>query len=211
MTEAGECARIAAVVLCAGRSSRAHPVNKLVTLVDGSPLAAHAVDAALSAPVYEVIVVTGHQASKLRDALGDRPVRYAHNPQYETGMASSIRVGLSALGSQMHGALICLADMPAVGAPTLRALLGAFEHSGRENICVPVVAGRRGNPVLWPRWAFVHLESLTGDVGGRVLLQAHAARVQTVPFEDDGVLRDLDTQQALAAHGSVNEGQRTRW
>ena len=52
----------------------------------------------------------------------------------------------------------------------------------------PVVAplyrgGRRGNPVLFDRAAFAKLAALTGDVGGRALLDSYGDRVQHIPID----------------------------
>jgi molybdenum cofactor cytidylyltransferase len=184
------------VVLAAGRSSRAGGVNKLLAPLGGDPLIAHAVDAALASRAATVVVVTGHQAPRVRAALAGRDVRFAHNRYYARGLSSSLRRGLVSLDPAFEGALVCLGDMPWVRAADLDALIAAFARTDRP-ICVPTRGRRRGNPVLWPARHFAALRALQGDVGARSLLRRYAREVVRVPMSDAGVTRDVDTPADL--------------
>ena len=171
--------------------------NKLLADLDGAPLIARTVDAVLASRAAPVVVVTGYQAARVRAALAGRDVRFAHNRRHASGMASSLRCGLRALGPDSEGALICLGDMPWVRATDLDALIAAFARAARP-ICVPVRGRRRGNPVLWPARHFAALSALAGDVGGRSLLLRHARELLRVPVADAGVSSDVDTPADLA-------------
>jgi molybdenum cofactor cytidylyltransferase len=189
--------RVAAVVLAAGASRRMGRANKLLADLDGDPLIARAVDAALASRAANVIVVTGYQAARVRAALAGRDVEFAHNRYYTGGLSSSLRRGLRALDAAFDGALICLGDMPWVRAADLDVLIAAFARAARP-ICVPVHGRRRGNPVLWPARHFSALRALQGDVGARGLLRRYAREVLRVPMPDAGVTRDIDTPADLA-------------
>ncbi len=195
---------IAGLVLAAGRSTRMGQ-NKLLCTWRGAPLVAHAVDAALGAGLRPVCVVTGHEQAAVAGALQGREVILKHNPDFEQGMASSLAAGLRALDAlgafapTYTGVVVMLGDMPRVRSEHVRRLLEAFEHGGRDVICVPEHAGRRGNPVLWPARDVPALCALRGDVGGRNLLEAARERVLRVAMPDDGVLIDVDSPQMLAA------------
>jgi molybdenum cofactor cytidylyltransferase len=186
---------IAAVVLAAGRSQRLGR-NKLLTPLAGKPVIAHVVDAALASRARPVVVVTGHQPDEVRAALAGRDVRFVHNPDFATGMASSLRTGVSATGD-VAGALICLGDMPLVAADHLNALIDAFDPAGDETILVPTWERKRGNPVLWSRRHFDELCGIAGDVGARGLLDRHADAIRSVAMPDDGITLDADTDAAL--------------
>jgi molybdenum cofactor cytidylyltransferase len=138
-----------------------------------------------------VVVVTGHQAARVRAALAGRELHFAHNRRHASGLAGSLRCGLRALEPSVDGALICLADMPWTDAADLDALIAAFARAARP-ICVPVRGRRRGNPVLWPARHFAALGALSGDVGGRALLRRHVREVARVPVSGSGVMRDVD-------------------
>ena len=180
---------IAAVVLAAGASKRMGAANKLLTRVDGKPLVAWAVDAALASRSESVLVVTGHQGDAVRQALEERPVSCVHNPDFAGGLSTSLRAGITALAGHVAGALVCLADMPRVTAGHMDRLIDAFDAAA---IGVPVYHGRRGNPVLLPRRFFDEIMDIEGDVGARGLIARHAEAVRPVAIDDDGVLRDVD-------------------
>lgn len=191
--------RIAAIVLAAGRSSRMAPANKLLTEIDGRRMVERAADAALASQARPVIVVTGHDAARVREALAARAVTVVENPDYAAGLASSLRAGLDALPSDVDGVLFVLGDMPSVSAQHLDRLIAAFNPAEGRAICVPTHRAKRGNPVLWAARFFPEMKALQGDAGARVLLGQHADQICEVEMADDGVLLDVDTPEALAA------------
>jgi molybdenum cofactor cytidylyltransferase len=193
--------KVAALVLAAGRSTRMGR-NKLMADLEGAPLLLRAVDAALASRARPVVVVTGHESDKTRAALQGRPVSIVHNPEYEKGLSTSLRSGLAALPPEADAALVCLGDMPKVSATLLDRLIRAFNPVEGRAICVPTWRGKRGNPVLWGRQFFPEMAALSGDVGAKHLMGEHPELVVEVQADDDGVLADVDTPEALAALAS---------
>jgi molybdenum cofactor cytidylyltransferase len=194
--------RVAVLILAAGKSTRMGGANKLLAELDGQPMVAWAVRTALASKAAEPIVVTGHMAAEveraIRRAANDRQVRIVHNPEYAAGLSTSLAVGVSALDHDVDGVIVCLGDMPRVGAATLDRLIAAFDPVEGRAICVPTYRGKRGNPVLWDKRFFPELRAIAGDVGARHLIGAHGELVAEVEMADDGVLVDVDTPQALA-------------
>lgn len=187
--------RIAAIVLAAGRSSRMGHF-KLLTDVGGAPLLLHAVRAAIGSRARPVIIVTGNRAGDVAHAVRGLTATIVENTDYASGLASSLRVGLRAVPEDCDGALVLLGDMPQVTHAQIDRLLEAFVP-GR--IVVPVHAGRRGNPVLWPREMFPRMLALEGDAGAKRLLEEFAAAVTEIEIPDPGIFEDIDTPEALAA------------
>jgi molybdenum cofactor cytidylyltransferase len=197
---APQAPRIAAIVMAAGRSSRMAPANKLLSDVDGRLMVQRAVDAALASPARPVAVVTGHDGARVREALKDRPVEFLDNPNYAEGLSTSVRAGLAWLeGKNVDGAVFMLGDMPLVTASHIDRLIAAFNPVEGRAICVPAHRGKRGNPVLWGSRFFADMRALEGDQGARALFREHAEQVCEVEMDDDGVLVDVDTPEALAA------------
>ncbi len=196
---------IAGVVLAAGRSLRMGEVNKLLAEIGGTPMVVRAVDAVLASGVDPVLVVTGHEAEKIRTALAGRPVRFVHNPDYAAGLSGSLGTALAAIPDEAEGALICLGDMPRVTAEHLARLVETFEARDEPAICVPTHEGTRGNPSLWHRDFFAEMGEVSGDAGARRLLGEHAASVVEVEMPDAGILLDIDTPEALA-EAQASEG-----
>lgn len=189
--------RVAAVVLAAGRSTRMGS-NKLLAPFGDAPLLCRMLDAVLASQARPVVVVTGHEAEAVRAAIGERPVTIAHNPDYASGMASSLKAGLAAVDDPVDGAIVCLGDMPLVGAAHINRLIAAFNPTEGRTICLPVREGRRGNPVLIGRRFFPLLMTLTGDVGARQVVADNGDSVCEVEFVgDEAIFADVDTPDAL--------------
>jgi molybdenum cofactor cytidylyltransferase len=191
--------KIAALVLAAGQSRRMGQANKLLAPVDGRPMVAHAVDAMLASRAAPVIVVTGHQADAVRTALAERPVIWAHNPDYVSGLSSSLAAGLAALPEDAEGVVIGLGDMPRITAAQIDRLIAAFNPLDGRAIVVPTGRGKRGNPVLFATRFVPEMREIGGDVGARHLIGEHTEEVVQIELDDDGALHDIDTPEALAS------------
>lgn len=193
--------QVAALVLAAGSAERMQGSNKLLAPLEEKPVICHVVDELLKTSARPIVVVTGHPDSEhaLRAALGDRPVQFVANPNFADGLSSSLRVGLGQLDSRVHGALICLGDMPRVSQQHLEMLMGAFDPEDRRAVVVPTFAGKRGNPVLFSSQFFPALRELSGDQGAKELLSSPGLGQVTcrVPMPDDAVLQDIDTPKDL--------------
>ncbi len=213
--------RVAALVLAAGRSRRMGPINKLLADIDGVPMVARVVDAALESRASPVVVVTGHEAERVRRALARRDVTFVENTDYRAGLSTSLRRGLAALNDEvagdevagddaagdLDGVLVCLGDMPRIAGAHLDRLIDAFDPAGGRTICLPTFAGKRGNPVLWARRYFAEMQEVAGDVGARHLIGEHEDAVFEVEMDDEGVLVDVDSPAALTAiHGGKGKG-----
>jgi len=188
--------RVAALVLAAGHSSRMGGRNKLLEVVDGTPMIGTVVDQLLRTPLEWVVVVTGHESAAVEAAVPP-PAITVHNPSHEEGIGSSVRTGVAALDPSVEGVLICLGDMPSVDPRTVRSLVEAFRRAPDRGAFVPVHDGKRGNPVLWAAAHFPELLELRGDVGARRLLVARPDVAWEVEVDDPGVLLDVDTPAML--------------
>ncbi|HEX3432237.1 MAG TPA: nucleotidyltransferase family protein [Rhizomicrobium sp.] len=188
--------RIAAVVLAAGLSTRMGR-NKLLAEIDGEPLIRRVIDRVESSGARPIVVVTGHDPERLRQALEGPQCTIVHNPQFREGLATSLRTGIAAVPA-CDGAIILLGDMPAISASLIDRMIRAFDPENGRAICVAVHNGRRGNPVLFHHRFFSELQSLAGDIGARNVVTKHMDVVCEVEAGDDGCLLDIDTPEDLA-------------
>jgi molybdenum cofactor cytidylyltransferase len=189
--------RLAAVILAAGRSIRMGGPNKLLAEIGGRPLIRIAAEEALASRARPVIVVTGHQHEAVAAALAGLDVRLVHNPAFADGLSGSLKTGLAAMPDEADGAVVCLGDMPQVGAELIDRLIGAFDPERGALVVVPTIAGQRGNPVVWSRRFFPELMALDGDVGARHLIVRYPEAVAEVALADTAALTDVDTPEAL--------------
>jgi molybdenum cofactor cytidylyltransferase len=188
---------VAAVILAAGRSTRMGGPNKLLAELGGKALVRIVTEQALASKAKDVIVVTGHQAEQVEKALQGLKVKFVRNPDFASGLASSVKTGIAAAPENADGAVVCLGDMPLIDAHLIDRLIEAFAPDRGNLIAVPVSDGRRGNPVLWSRRFFGELMTLDGDIGARHLIAKHGEAVAEVPVEGHGAFLDIDTPQAL--------------
>lgn len=189
-------AAVAAIILAAGRGARyGAQSNKLLVEIGGQPILRCVAAAALASRARRTIVVTGHARHEAEAALHGLCVDFRHNPDFASGLASSLRVGLAAAGGA-DGALMMLGDMPGVSPSTLDALIAAFEADKDCAAIVPAFRGKRGNPALLSRALFEQVAELDGDTGARDLLRSAKGVVQ-LPVEDAGILADVNTPADL--------------
>jgi molybdenum cofactor cytidylyltransferase len=148
--------------------------------------------------VGEIVLVTAAARGALARWARGEGLALAVNPDPSRGMLSSVRAGLAALGGAAalarRGApvLVAPADLPALRAATVAALLGRFADGGGP-LVVPVHRGRRGHPLLVAPRLAGEIDDLDPAVGLRQLLARHPKEVVEVAVDDPGVLRDVDT------------------
>lgn len=191
---------VACLVLAAGSSRRMGSHNKLLLPYRGMPMVRQVVLQALASNCSRVIVVLGHRASEIEQALAGLSVKFVHNADYTQGMGHSVAAGVSEVHDP-EGVLICLGDMPRVNAASLNALMDAFQLDETIEICRPRYKGQPGNPILWGPSFLPALSRLQGDEGARSILQANSACIHWVDVETSGVLQDVDQPEDLVAMG----------
>jgi molybdenum cofactor cytidylyltransferase len=183
----------AAVILAAGGSKRLGRPKQLEPWGD-TTLLGHVVARTAEFAVDEIWVVVGHESELILEQidLGDAGV--VENPEWEEGIASSIRVGLDALNrlSRCDRALIVIGDQPGVSIEVVDELMASHARAGRP-VSVPKYRYSSGNPVLVDRSLWPRLMSLEGDEGASRLWQAHPEWVNEVWFSDLAP-RDVDTE-----------------
>ena len=185
------------VVLAAGSSTRMGGRNKLLEPVDGAPMVATMVRAALASCADEVVVVTGKDRERVEACLSGLPVHLVWNPDHAQGLSTSLKAGISALPGGVRAVVVCLGDMPRVLQGHIDTLVRAFLADRDGSIFVPTWQGQRGNPVLWTVDLLPEVGTLAGDVGAKALMSRHATKVREVPVDAPGILTDVDTPRAL--------------
>jgi molybdenum cofactor cytidylyltransferase len=191
--------RISTLMLAAGQSRRMGGPNKLLAEIDGVPMVARVAQRLLASRARPVIAVLGNQAEAVDAAFGKLPIERVRNPDFAGGLSTSLKRGIAALPADLDGVLVCLGDMPLISGRHLDRLITAFNPLEGRAIIVPTRRGKRGNPVLWSKQFFSEMAELAGDVGAKHLIGEHAELVAEVEMDDDAILVDIDTPEALDA------------
>ena len=186
----GNSMNVGAVILAAGSSSRMGSPKQTLQF-QGNSLLRRAALAALGAECSPVIVVIGAHAELCRRELDHLNVHEAFNPDWETGMASSIRAGIEGLvKSDVTAAVLLLCDQPHVTSDVISSLLAAHHATGRS-IIASAYGGSFGVPALFSRTLFTELTQLEGTSGAKEIIKRHASEAHFLSFPEGEV--DVDT------------------
>jgi nicotine blue oxidoreductase len=181
--------RVAGLVLAAGAGRRFGGPKALATL-DGERLVDRAVRVLRTGGCDRVVVVIGAAAVQVRG------VDVVDNPQWRTGMGSSLRAGLAAVTED--AVVVIPVDMPWLGPAAVARVIAAYEAGA--GVVTATYAGQRRHPVLLARRHFAEVSRLAvGDVGARPFLRAHPDLVVEVACDDTGSPQDIDTPDSDAA------------
>jgi nicotine blue oxidoreductase len=185
--------KVAGVLLAAGSGSRLGKPKAIVVLA-GQTLAARGIDLLRSGGADPVVVVTG--ATDLAEPP-DPGVLTVRNPDWRTGMGSSLAAGLGAVPASCSAAVVALADQPLIGPEAVARLIAV--HAAGASVAVACYDGQQRNPVLLGRehWSEV-IALAAGDVGARPFLRAHPDLVTAVECADTGRPDDIDGPEDLA-------------
>ena len=186
---------ISAIVLAAGESKRMGRPKQLLEW-QGKPLLQHSLESLINSAVDEIILVLGHEADRIRATLPALPIKIVINPDYQQGMASSLRRGLLATDRSSEAFLVLLADQPGIGPEIVNTIIRTFRQADpQRGIVRPVYRGRRGHPVLIGAQYREEVLRLQGDLGARRILMNHPGDVLEIDVEDNAILEDIDTPE----------------
>ena len=179
---------IGCVILAAGNSVR-FGENKLLAEIDGKAMIERAFEAIPAEKLCSVAVVTQYESIvKLAENSGFQTIINRHP---ELGLSHSVKLGTTPLKDQCDGILYMVADQPWLKRESVARMLNVFrEHP--DCIVSMSSGGKRGNPCIFPKATFNELCSLSGDKGGRTVIERHED--QLILFEvDENELKDIDT------------------
>ena len=185
---------VAGLVL-AGGAGRRFGGPKALAEIAGERLVDRAVRTLREGGAAPVYVVSGAVAL---DVVGAEVVA---NPDWASGMGSSMRVGLAAMPPEVTAAVIMLVDQPGISGPAVARLVNVVDvANGDAVLATATYESRQGHPVLigrahWPEAAATAI----GDVGAREVLRRHASLLRRVECADVASMADVDTPQELAA------------
>ena len=184
-----ECARVAAVVLAAGSSTRMGR-NKLLLDLGGETLVRRVVRAAVGAGVDQVVVVLGHEELRVCAELDGLPCTPVVNPDHAEGAGTSVRTGVRQVAAGTDAIVVVLADMPFVTAEMIATLVRRYRETG-----APLVASHYGDvqapPTLYDRALFEELLQIPGERCAKQVVRRHQSEAVVVAWPESA-LRDID-------------------
>ena len=191
--------RIGSILLAAGGSTRLGSPKQLL-VYQGRTLLSRAAESVRATGCHPVVAVLGARAEAMRAELAGRPVAIAHNAGWESGMGSSLRLGLATLletagRTGVDGVLLTLCDQPLVGTTQLQRLLDAFgKVADTPHPLVAACYSRTiGVPAVFGRRYFDELLALPDAAGAKQTLVAHRGHLTGISLPEASV--DIDTRE----------------
>ena len=183
------------MLLAAGASERLGTPKQLVQF-EGKSLLRRAAGAALASCCNPVVVVLGAESAACAAELDGLELLLAHNADWKSGMASSVRTGLEALLTEdgLEAVLFMVCDQLLVTPDILNSLVHAFE-AGNHPIIASEYDGEIGVPALFGRTLFPELLALSGPEGARKVIHRHRSETLLIAFP--GGTLDIDTPTDL--------------
>jgi len=194
-----------AVVLAAGESKRMGE-PKLLLPFRGRTVIEDIVETVVRSAVDRTLVVLGAHADLIGARLVAYPVERAFNPDYETGMLSSVQCGIRHLPPGARAALVFLGDQPGISAATIAAVVNAYRITGK-GLVLPARGGAGGHPLLVDMKYRAAIEGLEPDVGLKGLLALHPGDVERIEVGEGETPPDIDTPDDYRRAMSGPSGQ----
>lgn len=185
------------LVLAAGASTRMGRQKLTLPLQDGTPLVRSVLEKVSAAQLDGITVVVSAEDDAVIAATQAHGNcwQVVRNPHPEQGMSSSLRLGVEMMErGTVDAVIVLLADQPDVSIKVIDELVDVFEKTGKPLVQASY-RGQPSHPVLFGRALFGDLMNITGDEGGRTVVQAHK-RDRALVDVDGEVPVDLDTPEA---------------
>ena len=193
--------RLGIVILAAGEARRFGACKQLA-LLHTKPLLQHVIDAALPLRPTRLVVMTGKYHEDIALAKDQGVVTSAeliHNPDWSSGMSSSIRLGCELLADDCDQLLVLLADQVLVSTSELETLTAQAVDGG--SACAGF-SETVGPPAVFSRACYPDLLTLNAENGAKKLLTDPAKQVTIVPMKSAGW--DIDSKDDLERLSDVS-------
>jgi CTP:molybdopterin cytidylyltransferase MocA len=198
--------RIAVLLLAAGEGSRLGSYPKALLHRDGKTLLERFSSAIQGLSLVEFIVVTGFHAQLIEseiikmNASLTHPIKMIRNMSPEEGQPSSVLLGLESLRADFDVLVVALSDQPKVGAKEIQELLDEYaKREDGQEIILPMVDQRRGNPVLFSFQAVSDVLANPGMVC-RTYMDAHPNELRFMHTTNQAFVMDVDTPEDIQRH-----------
>ena len=185
---------IGLVILAAGASRRLGRPKQLLDYQD-TTLLQRVIDLANNIDFPSKLLVLGAYSDKISDKINAQDLEIVINPDWEEGIASSVRVGLSRIKENhpsIKHVLFLLSDQPYLTTNHLEKLVSKHRD---DQACITgsYYANQVGVPVIFSHHYFDELLLLKGDQGAKKIVMKHSESTQSIPFKHGEI--DIDTEK----------------
>ena len=195
--------KISGVILAAGESVRfAGP--KQCADIGGRTLLAHVTNQALDSKLDEIIIVVGHKKKDVLKGLGEflnnERLTIVENPEYKSGMSTSLKASLKVLHDRPDAIMFILGDQPKITKEILDKLIDAYKYSNAQ-LCLPMMntsdGKRHGHPIIIGRKLYPELLQIVGDIGAKEVVKKYIQYAKLIELDNNSSQFQINTKDDL--------------
>jgi molybdenum cofactor cytidylyltransferase len=179
-----------AIILAAGESKRMGEPKMLLPF-GGKTIIEAVTESVVSSEVEGSLVVVGAERERIEEKIKDYGIKIVFNPDFRSGMLSSVQCGFKAVPEGTRAVLIVLGDQPRISSGIINQLIEASKKTGK-GIVLPVFEGERGHPVIIDMKYREEVENLRPDIGLRGTVYSHPEDILEVEVDTASILKDID-------------------
>ena len=180
---------VAAILLAAGRSSRLGQPKQLLHYKNGA-LINFIIKQIINGGILEIKVVLGSQFKQIKSQIIYDDVEVIENQDWEEGISSSIRCGLTHISAKTQAVVFFVVDQPHLNSKIIKKIIEKYKTSN-ANVIATKVVDQLTHPVLFRRVLFPKLLELRGDIGGKSLFKNEI--LETIDWDNKRLLMDIDS------------------
>jgi len=180
------------MILAAGESRRMGQPKLLLPFGDKTIIET-VVEKVVSSKVDKTLVVLGSEREEVEEKIKNFPVKLAFNPDYPSGMLSSVLCGFKTLPEETQAVVVVLGDQPSVSKEVVDKIVDAYQKTGK-GIVLPVYKKERGHPVIIDMKYKDEVENLSPDIGLRGTVYSHPEDILEVEVDAPEILQDIDDE-----------------
>jgi len=181
-----------AIILAAGESKRMGEPKMLLPF-GGKTIIEAVAECVVSSEVESSLVVLGAERERIEEKIRDYGIKSVFNPDFQSGMLSSVKCGFKAVPEGTRAVLIVLGDQPRISSDIINQLIEAYKRTGK-GIVLPVFEGERGHPVIIDVKYREEVENLSPEIGLRGTVYSHPEDILEIEVDTPSILKDIDDE-----------------
>jgi len=183
--------KIVILILAAGSSTRMGVAKQLLP-AGKTTLLGVTIKSALQSNANKVYCVLGANAKPVEQSISNYSVESIFNPDYKSGLSSSIIAGIKhIINIKIDAVLILLGDQPFITTQYLNDMMNTFKnHNGK--IIASTYNDTLGVPTIIPKVYYNHLLKLKGDKGAKDFLNNRKEEI--IQLKNTNLI-DIDTKK----------------
>ncbi|MDH5466802.1 MAG: nucleotidyltransferase family protein [Candidatus Aminicenantes bacterium] len=178
------------IILAAGESKRMGEPKMLLPF-GGKTIIEAVAESVVSSEANGFLIVLGAEREKIKEKIKDYGIRSVFNPDFQSGMLSSVKCGFKAVPEGTRAVLVVLGDQPRISSGIINQLIEAYKKTGK-GIVLPVFERERGHPVIIDMKYKEEVENLRPDIGLRGTVYSHPEDILEVEVDTPAVIQDID-------------------